>query len=276
VTNSTFHGNILVAGNGGNGGAGASDLFDRDGGDGGDGGGALGSGICNLVGASATILNSTFSSNSATGGAAGVAGTGGGPTGRPGDNGDSGISIAGICNVEGNITIQNTLLARGSSGANGTGNITDLGHNLSSDASVNLTASGSQNNVDPRLGPLANNGGPTFTVALQAGSPAIGSANAAACPPIDQRGFPRQPPCDMGAFESGSETASVSLGIDLVNANTVVLSWLTNAAGYALQSTPGFSSPSWQGVTNSPTTAGSKYQVTNTTTGGDRFYRLRK
>lgn len=54
--------------------------------------------------------------------------------------------------------------------------------------------------LDPRLGPLANNGGTTLTHALLAGSPALGAG--ADCTAVDQRGVPRPPgACDAGAFE---------------------------------------------------------------------------
>lgn len=64
-------------------------------------------------------------------------------------------------------------------------------------------------NVDPRLGALANNGGPTQTHALLATSPAIDRIPAASCPSTDQRGLPRPRDgnadgivrCDVGAFE---------------------------------------------------------------------------
>lgn len=53
------------------------------------------------------------------------------------------------------------------------------------------------------LGPLANNGGETDTMALLAGSPAINAADPARCPATDQRGLPRPQlgGCDIGAFE---------------------------------------------------------------------------
>ena len=64
------------------------------------------------------------------------------------------------------------------------------------------------------LGPLADNGGPTPTIALLPGSPAIDAGNPAtpssavgsypACPATDQRGLPRGGAagrCDIGAFE---------------------------------------------------------------------------
>lgn len=53
--------------------------------------------------------------------------------------------------------------------------------------------------ADPELLPLADNGGPTRTMALTADSPAIDVSQA--CPPEDQRGMPRAGDCDSGAYE---------------------------------------------------------------------------
>jgi hypothetical protein len=53
--------------------------------------------------------------------------------------------------------------------------------------------------VDPRLGDLSDDGGPTSTIPLLAGSPAIDAGDA--CSPTDQRGLPRVGACDLGAFE---------------------------------------------------------------------------
>jgi CSLREA domain-containing protein len=57
--------------------------------------------------------------------------------------------------------------------------------------------------IDPRLGPLTNNGGPTQTHALLLGSPAIDAASTPDCPSNDQRGVlrPQGPACDIGSFE---------------------------------------------------------------------------
>jgi CSLREA domain-containing protein len=57
--------------------------------------------------------------------------------------------------------------------------------------------------IDPKLGPLALNGGPTRTFALLAGSPAIDAASTPDCPETDQRGVPRPqgPACDIGSYE---------------------------------------------------------------------------
>ncbi len=53
--------------------------------------------------------------------------------------------------------------------------------------------------ADPGLAPLADNGGPTPTMALTAGSPAVDVSDE--CPEVDQRGMPRVGPCDAGAYE---------------------------------------------------------------------------
>ena len=65
---------------------------------------------------------------------------------------------------------------------------------------------------DPRLDPLADNGGFTQTHALLPGSPAIDSGSPTVCPATDQRGYLRPidgngdgtARCDMGAYEYGS------------------------------------------------------------------------
>jgi hypothetical protein len=63
--------------------------------------------------------------------------------------------------------------------------------------------------INPRLAPLANNGGFTLTHALHAGSKAIDAGSSAAAPPTDQRGVARPRDgdgngskiADIGAFE---------------------------------------------------------------------------
>lgn len=67
-------------------------------------------------------------------------------------------------------------------------------------------------NSDPVLGPLANNGGPTLTMALLDFSPAIDNGNDAVCAAfpinnVDQRGIARPigSHCDIGAYESSAK-----------------------------------------------------------------------
>ncbi len=55
--------------------------------------------------------------------------------------------------------------------------------------------------ADPRLEPLADNGGPTQTMALKADSPAIGLAIPEEASKTDQRGVPRGPDPDSGAYQ---------------------------------------------------------------------------
>jgi CSLREA domain-containing protein len=59
------------------------------------------------------------------------------------------------------------------------------------------------NPIDPKIGPLANNGGPTRTHALLLGSPAIDAASTPDCPTTDQRGVlrPQGAACDIGSYE---------------------------------------------------------------------------
>jgi len=67
-----------------------------------------------------------------------------------------------------------------------------------------VPATGDLVNVDPKLGPLADNGGPTLTHALLPGSPAINHIPAGDCVVTrDQRGAfrPQGAGCDIGAYE---------------------------------------------------------------------------
>jgi hypothetical protein len=65
--------------------------------------------------------------------------------------------------------------------------------------------------ADPKLGLLADNGGPTKTFALLPGSPAIDEvpAGSPGCPAADQRGVarPRGGACDAGAYEIAAPEA---------------------------------------------------------------------
>jgi hypothetical protein len=109
--------------------------------------------------------------------------------------------------------VVNTLLAANLLGGNCIGSLTDLGHNMSSDGTCNFTNTGSMNNTDPKVGPLADNGGPAPTIALLPGSPAIDAGDTAAAPLTDQRGFPRPAgsAADIGAFEYGSMLPVLSI-----------------------------------------------------------------
>jgi hypothetical protein len=84
--------------------------------------------------------------------------------------------------------------------------IISLGHNLIGDTDGGSGFDDSDLlNVDPLLGPLQDNGGPTWTRALLPGSPAIDAGDNTNAPAWDQRGpgFPRivNGTIDIGAFE---------------------------------------------------------------------------
>jgi uncharacterized repeat protein (TIGR01451 family) len=92
--------------------------------------------------------------------------------------------------------IGNTILMVNPSSRNLSGAFISRGFNLRSDnGGGDLTAASDQIEVDPLLGPLADNGGPTFTHLPLPGSPAIDKGEANTVPLLssdtDQRGFAR-------------------------------------------------------------------------------------
>ena len=78
--------------------------------------------------------------------------------------------------------------------------ITSADGNLDSDGSCAFTQPSDQSGVDPQLGPLADNGGPTLTHLPDDFSPVV-DAGVASCDDADQRGVARDESCDIGAVE---------------------------------------------------------------------------
>lgn len=193
AVNCTFYENLALGGQGGEGGPGG-----YKGGNGGKGGNAYGGSIFNsgLV----AVTNCTFANGAAEGGTGGPAGSG------PNEAGTTGVSGTGYgANIENNagtFIFKNSILAYPAGTTNAYGTIVDRGYNISSDGSPKF-GTNSHNNLDPKLSSLANNGGPTETMALKAGSPAIDAIYDSSAPPFDQRGVPRPfgPRSDIGAFE---------------------------------------------------------------------------
>jgi hypothetical protein len=185
------------AGNGGAGGAGRGGAFYSQG--------------------TTTLRNTTVADNLSRGGEGGAGGAGGEfvsysqwspePTREilpNGANGATGAAAGGaVFKEKGEVVLANTILAASSGADNVSGTLTDQGHNLSSDASCAFTATSSLNNADPKLLPLADNGGPTPTMALAPDSPARDQGDSALAGAADQRGVPRPigPGSDIGAFE---------------------------------------------------------------------------
>jgi hypothetical protein len=234
VRRSTISGNQTIAGVGGVGEATAA---------GKNNGGGDGTGVVVAVGG-LDASNVTIAGNSVKGGKGGgastaqAAGVGGSADGGglyvgpasvmklssstvaangafPGENGspsttppDPSKALAGnIENPGGQLQVKNSIIAAGvavSFANNCSGSLMGSGHNIEDDADgqCDLDLKG----VDPMLDALADNGGPTKTMALKAGSPAIDAAGAGGCvETVDQRGLPRPGIagglCDLGAFE---------------------------------------------------------------------------
>jgi hypothetical protein len=123
---------------------------------------------------------------------------------------------AEIANTNGTVSLLNSVIACGCTNGNAYGTVIDLGDNISSDGTANFNSGSSYNFTDPLLGPLANNGGPTLTMALSPASPAIDFANSAGAPPDDQRGYARPVGIgviDLGAYQYGATATTNSLPI---------------------------------------------------------------
>ncbi len=161
-----------------------------------------------------TITNSTFSLNNGGESGGGIQNTGNMTITNSTLSQNNAYMGGGIYGFEvGNALVQNTIIANNFFGSDCYGEIIDGGHNLDSDGSCGLNPeNGSLPGTDPMLGPLQDNGGPTWTHALLSGSPAIDSGDNANCPATDQRGIPRpidgdgdgEAVCDIGAFEAPS------------------------------------------------------------------------
>jgi hypothetical protein len=230
--------NISTGGNGGNGGAGGA------------GGSGLG-GAINVAAGTLTLSSCTIAQGQATAGASGAGGAGGaggsgtstnGNPGNPGANGAAGSGLGGGVHVTSGATAKlfNSLLAGDTatgdpvhkiSSSDVAGHFNSQGHNLVGDGSDGTgfsTARGDQvgtkaNPINPLLGTLGDNGGPTWTMALLAGSPAINAPNLPHSPAVsklDQRGVLRDSAPDIGAFE-----VSTVNGVPVLTAPGVQSAW---------------------------------------------------
>lgn len=192
VMNSTFSGNTAVIGGGI---SGESAMFGLN---------------------TITVANSTFYGNSATQ-AGGIANYG--PTANlivlevtnSTFSSNSGGGAAGIDN-QGILHLRNTILANATGGgadlrtttalATNAANLIETCEFLPDGCGITLA------NV-PDMGPLADHGGPTLTLALGPDSPALNAGDSALCTPTDQRGVPRPQGagCDIGAYEASLPAA---------------------------------------------------------------------
>lgn len=168
---------------------------------GGDGGGIYNAGPLQ-------IIDCAITANSGRNGG-GVAG--GGNIAHTTFSNNSASENGGAIYVTSSLELGNTILKAGASSVNifnNGGSFITHGYNISSDdGSGFLNGPGDQINTDPMLGPLQDNGGPTFTHALLPGSPAIDAGDPKFIPPpfYDQRGTPFvrvfNGRIDIGSFE---------------------------------------------------------------------------
>lgn len=148
-----------------------------------------GGGLYNDQGAMTLITDSTFAMNASTS-----------------DGG--GVYQRGVLSIGGSILGANNA---GGIGADINGGLTSLGYNLfGSSVGGHGFRSDDILDTDPMLGPLQDNGGPTFTHGLLQGSLAIDGNTPSTSTPTDQRGLPRPVDgnndgtvkADIGAFEA--------------------------------------------------------------------------
>jgi CSLREA domain-containing protein len=192
--------------------------------------GATGGAIYNASGP-LTISNSTIVNNTATSG-------------------------GGAARALGSMKLQNTIIANNTGGncigttGSGASNI-QFGDNTCYPSIVQK---------DPKLGPLALNGGSTQTMAPLSGSPAIDTGNNTTCTPKDQRGNTRPidgdgngtATCDVGAYEASlgrpiaptllSPSGTIFTNTPLfrwnpVSGATLYMVWVSSPAGTIFQNT---------------------------------------
>jgi hypothetical protein len=163
---------------------------------------SAGGGVYSMSPGTVIITNSTIAGNKSLGKESYKKGYGGG------------ISATGVLQVHNSIVAGNEAKT---SGNDLYGALTSSGYNLFGNSTG---GSGYDQtdllNVDPLLGPVADNGGPTKTMAVLPGSPAIDAGDNTGAPEWDQRGpgYPRivNGIIDIGAFEVQQPSAIAVFG----------------------------------------------------------------
>jgi len=182
-----------------------------------------------VIGGRLTIVNSTISGNSSAFDGGGIYAANGAVylynvtiTNNIADSDNDSIGSGGGIAVfsPGVLTARNTIIAGNIDNSNPGNVLPDCvgamisgGYNLIQIVTCTITgdSTGNITNRDAVLGPLQDNGGPTFTHALLTNSPATDDGNPAGCTDqngtlldTDQRGYVRNGVCDMGAYEYNS------------------------------------------------------------------------
>jgi len=197
-----------------------------------NGGGLNGTGSSTIM-----LTNSTISGNDAYVSGGGISGHSSSGTvmltfvtvtDNTADLDDDGSGAGGGLQSSGTLTMTNTIVAKNydkggenpdcfGTVASGDYNLLGIGDSAGCTFTpqphdqVGTTASP----IDPLLGLLGDNGGPTLTHAIKSNSPAVdqipAGVNGCAMGSLDQRGALRFPPCDIGAYEIGAESVYLPL-----------------------------------------------------------------
>lgn len=216
ITNSTIANNEATGGDGGDGGnAGDTVSVGAPGGDAGNAGITYGGGI-SLPGGTLTISNSTVAGNVAQYGVPGSGGAGGAgaPAGAAGMNGITvGSNFGGGVYVDsGALTVVSSIVANNTAntGPDMFCTAATVNNSIVEDTSDAIFTGTGNLNVDPLLGPLQFNGGPTITMAIASNSPARNTGSNPLSLTTDQRGQARDDGngVDMGAYERQPNTSS--------------------------------------------------------------------
>jgi hypothetical protein len=161
-------------------------------------------------------------------------------------SGNTASSGGGLYNSSSQVILTSSIVASNLEGVDcsfNRGSITSHGYNLDSDTSCRLTAATDHPGVDPLLGPLQDNGGPTLTHALLPGSPAIdaipwGTNGCGTTLLGDQRWQARPQPawgaCDSGAYEVAIDGQPLSGWVAGVTLHTVICQNLTTGQAVTL------------------------------------------
>jgi hypothetical protein len=107
------------------------------------------------------------------------------------------------------VLIDNTIVANNTAPSGGAAIWKQSGTVIATNSLLRGTVQGATTtgcilNQDPKLLPLADNGGATPTCALESDSPCRGTASSLTALTTDQRGYARDAAPDMGAFEYGA------------------------------------------------------------------------
>lgn len=190
------------------------------------GGSAYGGGIAHTNGP-LNLINVTIEGNEASALGPGASSFGGGVNSSGGATALSNVTLAGnaatgasgrggnlASNISGHLNVENSIVASGAATAlgdgcnvSGTGTLTSSGRNIEFSASCAFGPP-HLSDIDPLLGALSDNRGPTDTILPAANSPAIDAAIGCPTPAEDQRGVnrPAGAACDIGAVERVRES----------------------------------------------------------------------